>query len=257
MMSARVMVLAVSIVAGGFAAYLASGSTPVAAPPKIVQLPSVEVLVAKADIGLGQTVTPDKIEWQAWPQSAMAGSFIRRSERAEAMMQLAGSLARAPFVAGEPIREAKLVKINGSGFMAAVLSSGMRAISIPITPETGAGGFILPNDRVDVILSKREKDGDNVRSQVIVKNIRVLAIDQAPREREGQPALIGKTATLEASAEQAETLARTRMDGTLSLALRSLVDAEAADKGPTKRIAIYRGVGAQSVYSCKPVCDLQ
>jgi pilus assembly protein CpaB len=106
----------------------------------------------------------------------------------------------------------------------------MRAISTEISPETGAGGFILPNDRVDVILSKREKNvgssggPDIINSEVILPNVRVLAIDQAPKEKDGQNAVVGKTVTLELRLEQAETLARARHTGTLALALRSIAD---------------------------------
>src|SRR5262249_44720494 len=141
-----------------------------------------------------------------------------------------GSIARYPFIAGEPIREPKLVKANGSGFMAAILPTGMRAVSTEISPETGAGGFILPNDRVDVLLTRRDKNpdaksnGDIVHSEIILSNVRVLAIDQAPKEQEGKNAVVGKTVTLELKPEQAETLARSRQMGTLSLALRSIVD---------------------------------
>ena len=129
----------------------------------------------------------------------------------------------------------KLVRANGSGFMAAVLPSGMRAISTEISPETGAGGFILPNDRVDVILSKREKNAerqnapDVVNSEIILSNVRVLAIDQTIEEKNGQKVVVGKTATLELKPEQSETLARSRQSGTLSLALRSLADANAPE----------------------------
>jgi pilus assembly protein CpaB len=193
-----------------------------------VQLPTVEVLVAKSDIGLGQSVKQDDLQWQTWPAAAASNTFIRRDSQAEAMKTVAGSIARAPFIAGEPIREAKLVKANGSGFMAAILPSGMRAISTEISAETGAGGFILPNDRVDVILTKREKaqtsGTDVVNSEIILPNVRVLAIDQAPKEKEGQNAVVGKTVTLELKPEQAETLARARQGGTLSLALRSIAD---------------------------------
>src|SRR5439155_8804175 len=145
-----------------------------------------------------------------------------------------GSIARSPFIAGEPIREQKLVNANGSGFMAAILPTGMRAISTEISPETGAGGFILPNDRVDVILTKREKTpgssgGDAVQSEIILSNIRVLAIDQAPKEKEGINTLVGRTVTLELKPEQAETLARARQSGTLALALRSITDVNAAE----------------------------
>jgi pilus assembly protein CpaB len=117
--------------------------------------------------------------------------------------------------------------------MAAILPPGMRAISTEISPETGAGGFILPNDRVDVILSKREKNADHpsdsVNSETILGNVRVLAVDQTIEEKNGQKVVVGKTATLELKPEQAETLARSRQMGTLSLALRSLADANAPE----------------------------
>jgi pilus assembly protein CpaB len=234
MNTARIVVLTVAVGAGGIAAYLASGSDK-PPPEPVAQLPTVDVLVAKADIGLGQTVTPDQMQWQTWPAATASSNFIRRSERPEATNEVSGSIARSPFIAGEPIREPKLVKANGSGFMAAVLPSGMRAISTEISPETGAGGFILPNDRVDVILSKRDKNPsqsgstDIVVSEIILTNIRVLAIDQAPKEKDGQNAVVGKTVTLELKPEQAETLARSRQTGTLALALRSIADANAVD----------------------------
>src|SRR6187399_1217855 len=159
---ARVVVLIIALSAGGVAAYLARGTeeSPRAAAEPVVQLPTVEVLVAKSDIGLGQSVKPDDLQWQTWPAATASNNFIRRNDQAEAMKNVAGSIARAPFIAGEPIREAKLVKANGSGFMAAILPTGMRAVSTEISPETGAGGFILPNDRVDVILSRRDKNPD-------------------------------------------------------------------------------------------------
>ena len=147
MNNARIVVLTIAVGAGGIAAYLASGSDKPPAEP-VVQLQTVDVLVAKSDIGLGQTVTPDHMQWQTWPASTASNNFIRRSERPEATKEITGSIARAPFIAGEPIREPKLVKANGSGFMAAVLPTGMRAISTEISPETGAGGFILPNDQI-------------------------------------------------------------------------------------------------------------
>lgn len=193
---------------------------------------TTDVLVARSDIPMGQTVTPDDIQWQSWPSSSASSSFIRRSDRAEAITQIAGSIARSPFLAGEPIRESKLVKGAGSGYMAAILPTGMRAISTEISPETGAGGFILPNDKVDVILTKREKaadQGDSISSEIILTNIRILAIDQTVGEKDGQKVVVGKTATLELKPEQAELLARARQAGTLSLALRSLVDAGQTD----------------------------
>jgi len=230
MNTARIVVLTIAVGAGGIAAYLASGSDSKPPPEPVAQLQTVDVLVAKSDIGLGQTVTPEDMLWQTWPAATASNTFIRRNQRPDAATQIAGSIARSPFVAGEPIREPKLVKGNGSGFMAAILPAGMRAISTEISPETGAGGFILPNDRVDVILSKREKNvgssggPDIINSEVILPNVRVLAIDQAPKEKDGQNAVVGKTVTLELRPEQAETLARARQTGTLALALRSIAD---------------------------------
>jgi pilus assembly protein CpaB len=231
MNTARIVVLTVALGAGGIAAYLASGSDnkPAATEP-VAQLPTVDVLVAKSDIGLGQTLTPADMQWQTWPSATASNFFIRRNDRPDATTQFAGSIARAPFIAGEPIREPKLVKADGSGFMAAILPHGMRAVSTEISPETGAGGFILPNDRVDVLLTKRDKNAsqpgspDVVNSEIILSNVRVLAIDQAPSQKDGQNAVVGKTVTLELKPEQTETLQRSRQMGTLSLALRSIVD---------------------------------
>ena len=229
---ARIIVLTIAIGAGGVAAYLASGSDSKAPAPAepVARLPTVDVLVAKADMNLGQTVTINDMIWQNWPTSSASNSFVRRSERPDAPKELAGSIVRSPFIAGEPIREPKLIKPNGSGFMAAILPQGMRAISTEISPETGAGGFILPNDRVDVILTRREKNpdpkatGDLVVSEVKLTNIRVLAIDQAPKEKDGQNTVVGKTVTLELKPEQVPVLAAARQAGTLSLSLRSIAD---------------------------------
>src|ERR1700721_2609928 len=249
MHTARIIVLIIALGAGPIAAYLASGAGPDNRPQpaaQVAQLPTVDVLVARSDIGLGQSVKPEDLQWQTWPAGTASNSFIRRNERPEATTQIAGSIARAPFITGEPIREQKLVRADGSGFMAAILPTGMRAISTEITPETAAGGFILPNDRVDVILSKHEKNPDNragmtdiVNSEIILTNIRVLAIDQAPKEKDGQNALVGRTVTLELKPEQTETLARARQSGTLSLGLRSIADinivASKADEQTARR----------------------
>ena len=205
---ARIVVLSIALGAGGLAAYLASGSGEKPAPAPVAQLPTVDILVAKSEIGLGQSVKPDDLQWQAWPQ-ATSGNFISRASKADAVKEFTGSIARSPFIAGEPIREQKLVRADGSGFMAAILPAGYRAISTEISPETGAGGFILPNDRVDVIFSKRDKNPDSkgpelTTSEIILTNVRVLAIDQAPKEKEGTSSMVGKTATLELKPEGRE-----------------------------------------------------
>jgi pilus assembly protein CpaB len=236
MNNARIVVLAIAIGAGGIAAYLARGSDDKPAPAQpVAQLQTVDILVAKSDIGLGHSVKPDDLQWQTWPAATASNSFISRANKADAIKEITGSIARSPFIAGEPIREQKLVKADGSGFMAAILPAGYRAVSTEISPETGAGGFILPNDRVDVLLTKRDKslDGksaDVAVSEIILSNIRVLAIDQAPKEKEGASALVGRTVTLELKPDQTEMLARSRLSGTLSLALRSIADIKTVEK---------------------------
>ncbi|WP_426612426.1 Flp pilus assembly protein CpaB [Bradyrhizobium sp. McL0616] len=241
MNTARIVVLVIALGAGGIAAYLASGYDNKSAPvlPVAEKLPTVEVLVAKSDIQLGQAVKAEDLQWQTWPSTTASSAFIRRDSRPDAQTQIAGSIARVPLMQGEPIREQKLVKADGSGFMAAILPSGMRAVSTEISAETGAGGFILPNDRVDIVLTHRLKNpegangptggNDLILSEVVLTNIRVLAIDQAPKEKDGQNAVLGKTVTLELKPDQVATLSVSRQAGTLSLALRSIADANASE----------------------------
>jgi pilus assembly protein CpaB len=237
MKAARILVLGVALVAGGAAAFLVGSEdekkpVPVAAP--VVTFNTTDVLIAKSDIGMGTSVSSGDLQWQAWPAATTGESYITKKDKPNAIEELNGAITRAPFTAGEPIRDAKLIKANGAaGFMAAILPSGMRAVSTEISPETGAGGFILPNDRVDVILSRRPKDDRNAAaaptSETILTNVRVLAIDQTVEEKNGQRVVVGKTATVELSPRQAETLAQSRQLGTLSLALRSLLDASKAE----------------------------
>jgi len=248
MKAARIVVLGVAVVAGGLAALMAGRQAEVQPPPApepVAKLDTTEVLVAKSDIGLGQSVSASDVQWQIWPVAAAGPYFIQRNNKPKAIEEFSGSIARAPMVAGEPIREAKLIKANGSGFMAAILPSGMRAVSTEISPETGAGGFILPNDHVDVLLSRREREAsgqENFVSETILSNIRVLAIDQNVEEKNGQRVVVGKTATLELNPRQAETLALSRQLGTLSLALRSIADgSKVEDKSQP------RGVGINTV----------
>ncbi|MBR0819238.1 Flp pilus assembly protein CpaB [Bradyrhizobium liaoningense] len=258
MNTARIVVLVIALGAGGVAAYLASGfdNKPAPALPVAEKLPTVEVLIAKNDIQLGQAVKPEDLQWQSWPAATASSAFIRRDNRPEAQTQIAGSIARVPLMQGEPIREQKLVKAEGSGFMAAILPSGMRAVSTEISAETGAGGFILPNDRVDIVLTRRLKNPDNnngatggndlVLSEVLLTNIRVLAIDQAPKEKDGQNAVVGKTVTLELKPDQVATLSAARQGGSLTLALRSIVDANAVDGTPEDQ-AIKRPGGVNVI----------
>lgn len=231
MKAARIVVLTVALAAGGVAAILA-GRTGKAPGPKLARatIASVDVLVAKSDINIGQRLSPSLLAWQAWPESARTGNFIRRKEHPNAMEGLSGLIARAPFVTGEPIRREKLVQGKGSGYMAAILPAGMRAVSIGVSPETGASGFILPNDHVDVILTRRDREAEKATgtevhtSTTILSDVRVLAIDQTVSDKNGQKVVVGKTATLELTPKQVEMIELARQTGTLSLSLRSIAD---------------------------------
>jgi pilus assembly protein CpaB len=229
----RVLVLAVALVAGGIAAYLALNLGPEGTPaPTVVelapQIQSQDVLVAAADIGQGEKLSEENIRWQRWPDDAMNPTYIQKQTRPDAVEALKGSIVRSQFVVGEPIREVKLAR-PGSGFLSAILPAGQRAVAVRVSANNTAGGFILPGDRVDVVQTVAQQssaDGpaENV-SITILENIKVLAIDQTVGEQEGEAVVVGKTATLELDPAQVELITSAEATGTLSLALRSMADA--------------------------------
>src|SRR5262245_48942069 len=233
MNAARLIVLLIALGAGGLAAMLASRGDPppptqqvvVASEPK-PQIETTEVLVAKDDIGIGQTLSADNVAWQPWPAGTVGSQFVQKKNAPDALTSMAGSIVRIAFAAGEPIREAKVIKAGSAGFVAAMLPPGMRAIAMEISPEAGAGGFILPNDHVDVILTRVEKlsNEEFITTETILADVRVLAIDQTIEEKNGQRTIVGKIATLALHPRQTETLALARRMGALSLALRGLRD---------------------------------
>lgn len=224
----RLVVLVVALGAGGLAAILAGKSR--APTPVVSQAPvpeTVDVLVARSDVQAGRVLQPGDLEWKPWPVHYAPDSFIKRNQHPNATEQMVGYVAKSAIFALEPIREAKLMKGNGAGYMAGLLPVGMRAVSTEITPEAGAGGFILPNDRVDVILTRAEKDErgrESYRSQTVLADVRVLAIDQNADGKTDKRTAIGKIATLELSPSDAERLALARRLGTLSLTLRGLAE---------------------------------
>jgi pilus assembly protein CpaB len=226
---ARVVVLVVALGAGGVAALLASRGgkeTIVQVQTAAPQIELVEVMVARNDIPIGKALGPQDVQWQSWPAASANPDFIRSAARPGAINEINGSITRMPFANGEPIRESKLIKAGGAGYLAAVLPPGMRASSFEITPESGVAGFILPNDRVDILLTRAEKayGQDIYKSEVILANVRVLAIDQTVEEKNGQRNVIGKIATVEVTPGQTETLSVARRLGSLSLVLRSLAE---------------------------------
>jgi pilus assembly protein CpaB len=236
MKAARLVVLGIAVAAGGIAAILASGHKSAPPPPQapVVQLETVEVLIAKSDLSRGELIEAHDIGWQTWPKAAANSNFIEKSARPDAINQFNGAIVRVPVAAGQPIYDPMVVFAKGSGFLAAVLPKGMRAVAMVITPESDAGGFILPEDHVDVLLTRHDREAEKttgsekIVTDTILQNVRVLAVDQAVEEKGGQRVVVGRTVTLELTPQQAETLARAHELGTLSLSLRSLMDSQSS-----------------------------
>jgi pilus assembly protein CpaB len=184
-----------------------------------------EVLVARADLGLGAIASESSFRCQGWPQEAVPhGAVLCRG--AASVKELAGHIARAPILANEPITRSKLIKPGEGGVLASILPEGRRAISTKITEDTGVGRLILPNDHVDVYLIRRVRGraGEEHTSELLFSNVRVLAIGQRLETKEGQKGVEGNTATLELSPLQAEKLALAKSMGDITLALRSIAD---------------------------------
>jgi pilus assembly protein CpaB len=220
----RIFLLIGALGAGGIAAWLVAARPEPTA--KVVAQPGVamqDVLVAAADLQPAQTLTKENLRWQPWPQDALNSVYLTKSSRPDAIETLAGSVIRNRMAAGEPIRNENLTPRH-AGYLATVLPPGKRAMAVRISAESTAGGFILPNDRVDVLHS----DGKSPISRTILSNVRVLAIDQVvddtTKTENGKANVIGKTATLELDPSQAESLTAAQAAGTLSLSLRSAAD---------------------------------
>ena len=229
----RLIVLGVAGVMAIGAALLArnlmGGGTPNVEAKVAPQMPMSDVLVANTSLQPGQALTADKVRWQKWPSSSVDATFITRTPATNIANAVKGTVVRAPILSGQPITNTAIVRGNEAGFMAATLSPGMRAISIAINVDSGAGGFILPNDRVDVILTRKVAgNGANVQSSIILTNVRVLAVDQTFKQNQDTKTVVGKTATLELSPGQAALVARAQELGSLSLALRPLMNGDAS-----------------------------
>ncbi len=212
-----------------------------------------DVLVAAKDILMGDKLGEGALIWKPWPKDNILPAMISREVKPDALKDMALARARLPFFKDEVILDKKVVLPGAGGFMSAILPKGMRAISVKISAQSSAGGFILPNDRVDVILTKKHSDqktGENiVHSETVIQNVRVLAVNQVFKQgAEGDPVSVekGETATLELQAPQAEILAQVESAGELALALRSIAENDgksAQDSGPilsekyTKKVA--------------------
>jgi pilus assembly protein CpaB len=233
---ARLLVLVAAAVAAVFVwLYVRNSSANVpaeAVPAAAPATTAVRVLVAAKDLGLGQRVAPADLAWREWPDAGVSPLFITDLDDPAAVENHAGFIVRDTIAEGEPIVARKLVAAGDAGFMAAILEPGHRAVATEINAETAAGGFILPGDRVDVIVSF-EADSSGERGQMsrtILENVRVLAIDQTASRSDEEQVKVGATATLELTPPQAELLALAQGMGDITLSLRALADA-AGGKG--------------------------
>jgi pilus assembly protein CpaB len=260
----RIIILVVAAFAAGIVALLVrsmlGGGTPevkAALPPPA---PATEqVLVASSNIQPGTALTPDSVHWQTWPKSAVDSSFIVGEGNADIASIVKGTVARAPLQSGEPLTNTKFIHADAAGFMAAQLQPGMRAVSISISTDTGAGGFILPNDRVDVLLTQQISENPRrFGTKSVVSDVRVLAMDQTYTQDKDQKTVLAKTATLELTPAQADSVARAAASGTIALSLRPLGETEtdesaaaakshAADTGDVTivRYGVSRGDGGE------------
>ena len=246
MRPARILLLLVALIAGGLAAFLATRGGN--APQTVVQTISVpqhtetQVLVAKSQIGVGQRLDAASVEWQDWPQSAVRPEYITSAKSPDAPAKIAGAVARFEIFDGEPILDAKLAHTD-QGYLSAVLDPGMRGVSISISPAAGSGGFIIPNDRVDVVLTN--SSSGQPTTHVVLSDVKVLAIGTRlgqtgktgapanPDDPKSQVFTSDAIATLELTPAQAQTLMTASASGKLSLVLRSVADFAA----PTTRLA--------------------
>jgi pilus assembly protein CpaB len=263
-----VIVLVVAAIAAvglalGFRQLTAShASRAVAATPATPPRPQIRVLVAKHDLPVGARLAPADVTWQPWPQSAVNPAFITGGPVKDSLMDK----AEAAFASDPTIQSiaGALVRSGQGGFMAVKLPSGMRAMATPVNVDTGVAGFILPGDHVDVVqnikLTPASNGAPNIQSRIILKNLTVLAIDQAPEPKPGAASLIGTTATLEVPEADVNILAKAREEGSLQLALRSYEDmagpqgaanppppVRRASRFETVSVRIYRGAKASEV----------
>lgn len=230
-----VVLIVLSLATAGGAAYMTQNwlqsereaqATP-APEPEIVQQPTTRVLVAAQDMPAGTVVQPAQMEWQDWPETGVLDSFFVEGDAGEDP-GLHGAVIRQTMARGEPFTERRIVRPGDRGFLAAMLEEGKRAVSVPVNASTGISGLIFPGDRVDVILTHTvdgaQSDTGQTRraSETVLQDIRVMGLDQRTDETDEQR-VVAKTATLEVSPKQAETLFLAQQIGSLSLSLRSIV----------------------------------
>ena len=253
----RVVIFSMALGSAVLAGLLAKGfigAKPEAEIVEINKVKTVDVLTAAKDVLMGEKFVDGSTVWKAWPTDNVTDSMITRDEKPEAQKEFTNARARLAVYEGETIIEKKIIMPDQTGFMSAILPKGMRAISVGISEHSAAGGFILPNDRVDVILTKKVSNSENSEkvpvSETVLSNVRVLAINQTYRqEQEGDNVTVaeGKTATLELDPRQSEVIAQIESVGELSLALRSIAenDGKSMEKEGPKLADQYSGKKAR------------
>ena len=233
MNSKRIVFLLLAVIVAGTTAFLArawlqSERAAIAAQmggQRPVAKPAAQVLVARAAIRTGQLIKPDDLRWQPWPQGNLPASYIVEGKRP--IGDFVGAVARSQFHVGEPIVESDIVMPGSRGFLAAVLKPGLRAVSVPATATSTVSGFIYAGDRVDVLLTHALSSAGGQQhsaTETILRNARVIAMDQKLDFTPGDKPDVAKTATLELTAKQTEIVTLAVKMGDLSLVLRSLQD---------------------------------
>lgn len=224
-----------AIVAAVLAVNLTSSETTVVR--EVASAPSIKttkILVTKKRLKRGDAVADKDLAWADWPSSSVTDRHITKSKKPKAISEFSGTRVRIGMEKGDPAHASKFIG-KGQGFLASVLAKGMRAVSTKVSPGTAAGGFILPDDRVDLMMTRTFGEGEDqkIKTEPVLTNIRVLAIDQIVQEKDGQAVVVGKTATLELNDEQVRilTIAQQVADR-MTLALRSLSDASEEPKSP-------------------------
>lgn len=227
---AQIIVMGVAIAAGGGAFLIRDDPVPVALPVPSMQASMDHVLVAARDLSYGVELAEGDVKWVDWPRDAVPAEAILKSADSVAPQNLKGSYVRAPMSAGEPVRRARLVKGVAAGVMATMLTPGKRAVAIDVSLNNTAGGFILPNDHVDVLrtyrdpVASKEFDHEVLGLEQVLSNVRVLAMGQTVERKGGEPVVTGSTATLELDPQQAEAIVLAQRTGQLTLILRPITD---------------------------------
>ncbi|CAA9363640.1 MAG: Flp pilus assembly protein RcpC/CpaB [uncultured Microvirga sp.] len=201
---------------------------PVAAPEPVA---AATVVVAAVPLRYGDELTGKNLREVRWPAEATpAGAF---KTIAELTAPDARRVALAPMDPNEPILPTKITGPGGRGTLSAVIEDGMKAVTVRVNDVLGVGGFVLPGERVDILLT-RNLEKEEAFSDVILQNVKVLAIDQSADERAAKAAVV-KAVTLEVGTAEAQKLTLAATIGSLSLALRS---AGAIRPESTQRVSI-------------------